>query len=175
MKCPVDGRPCSKERTHSAVSASDGKQHLVCEDCMASNPDLKLADELGPCPKCGATIDQVVRKSRIGCAECYDHFAEPLSYIIAAVQFGGESRHIGTVPECHKRTAAESVELIKFATELAQKVKLMVRAENYEEAAKAEKTLSEVKRIMERGELGPEDRAELADIVYRHLYPESAE
>lgn len=175
MKCPVNGGPCSRERTHSAVSGSDGKQYLVCEACMAANTELKPVDDLGPCEKCGITIDQVVRNSRVGCPNCYDHFGEPLSYIIAAVQFGGESRHTGMVPECHKRSVAESVQPIKFATELAQKVKLMVRAEMYEEAAKAEKTLSEVRRIMERGELGPEDRAELAEIAYRHIYPDSAE
>lgn len=142
---------------------------------MAANPEIKPVDELGPCDKCGITIDQIVRNSRVGCSNCYDHFGEPLSYIIAAVQFGGESRHTGTVPECHKRSLSESVQPLKFATELAQKVRLMIRTEMYEEAAKTENVLLKVKNIMERGELGPEDRAELADIVYRHMYPESAE
>ena len=175
MKCPVDGRPCSKERTHSVTSDSNGKHLLVCGDCMASNPDLKPTDEFGPCPRCGTVIDHVVRKSRVGCAECYDHFAEPLAHIIAAVQFGGECRHTGIVPESHKRSAAESVDPVKLSTELAHKVKLLLRAERYEEAAKADKTLSEVKNIMLKGELGSEDRAELAEIAYKHLYPESVD
>jgi protein arginine kinase activator len=173
LKCPLNGKPCSKYRAHF-VSTGSGS-HMVCGDCMASNPDIKPVDELGPCARCGATIDQIVRNSRIGCADCYEHFGEPLSYIIAAVQFGGESRHVGSVPECHKRSVAESLEPIKFATELAQKVKLLVRAERYEEASVAAKTLAEVKAVIEKGELGPEDRAELTEIAYRHLYPGSAQ
>jgi protein arginine kinase activator len=173
LKCPLNGKPCSKYKPH-AVSTESGS-HMVCEDCMASNPDIKPVDELGPCARCGATIDQIVRNSRIGCSDCYEHFAEPLSYIIAAVQFGGESRHVGSVPETHKRGVAESLEPMKFATELAQKVKLLVRAERYEEASVAAKTLAEVKAIMERGDLGPEGRAEIAEIAYRHLYPGSAQ
>jgi protein arginine kinase activator len=142
---------------------------------MSSNSEIKPVDELGACETCGTTIDQIVRNSRIGCPYCYEHFAEPLSYIIAAVQFGGEGKHIGSVPECHKREKADSLDPIKFATELAQKVKLLARAERYEEASVSAKTLAEVKSIIERGELGPEDRAELAEIAYRHMYPESAE
>ena len=172
MKCPLNGKPCSKYKPH-AVSTESGL-HMVCEDCMASNPDIKHVDELGPCVRCGATIDQIVRNSRMGCSDCYDHFAEPLSYILAAVQFGGESKHVGSIPECHKRGVAESLDPMKFATELAQKVKLLVRAERYEEASGVAKTLAEVKAVMEKGEPGPEDRAELAEIAYRYLYPESA-
>ena len=172
MKCPLNGKPCSKYKPH-AVSTESGS-HMVCEDCMASNPDIKHVDELGPCGRCGATIDQIVRNSRLGCSDCYDHFAEPLSYIIAAVQFGGEIKHVGSIPECHKRGVAEALDPMKFATDLAQKVKLLIRAERYEEASVVDKTLAEVKAVMERGELGPEGRAELAEIAYRYLYPESA-
>jgi len=141
---------------------------------MSSNSEIKTIDELGACETCGSTIEQIVRNSRVGCSKCYEHFAEPLSYIIAAVQFVGEDKHVGSTPERYKRERAKSLDPIKFATELAQKVKLLARAERYEEASVANNMLTEVKSIIKRGELGPEDRAELAEIAYRHMYPESA-
>lgn len=173
MRCPVNGKPCSKHRIYSATSGegAEAKHHLVCEDCMHTSPEIRPSDELGPCSRCGTTIDQVVRNSRLGCSHCYDHFGEPLSYIIAAVQISGENRHVGTIPEFHKRSVAGSVDPAAFVAELKIEMTNMIRDEKYEAAAKIENTLSEVKRIMEKGELGPDEKAELAEIAYRHLYP----
>ena len=145
---------------------------------MSANPQADNSDDIGPCPRCGVTLDQVVRNSRVGCSLCYDHFGEPLAYIIAAVQLGGEARHVGHVPESHKRSTAESVGAIKFATELAQKLATATRKENYEEASKLNSILNLVKALIgeckKDGELDPQKKAELADIVYAHLYPDSA-
>lgn len=177
MKCPITGKNCPKHKSFYVEYNSDN--HLVCEDCMHSNPEVKPTsqDDPGSCPRCGVTLDQVVRNSRVGCSLCYDHFGEPLAFIIAAVQFGGENRHVGHVPESFKRSSAESVDGIKFATELAQKIKIATREERYEDAAGLANTLREVKSVIESnkgGELDPQKKAELASIVYRHMYPGSA-
>ena len=175
MRCPINGKPCSKHRIYSAISGegAEAKHHLVCEDCMHTSPEIRPSDELGPCARCGTTIDQVVRNSRVGCASCYDHFEEPLSYIIPAVQIGGKNRHVGTIPECYKRSVADSIDPVAFAIELENEMKAAIREERYEAASKIEKTLSKMNGVMKKGELGPDERAELAEIVYRHLYPGS--
>lgn len=181
MKCPITGKNCTKHKAYTVEEkhGEESSSYLVCEDCMHLNPKVDSADEMGPCPRCGTTLDQVVRNSRIGCSLCYDHFGEPLAYIIAAVQFGGEAKHTGMVPESFKRSSAEAVEAVRFATEIAQKIRIATREERYEEASRLNAVLVEVKRIIssshERGELDPVERAELAEIVYRHMYPDSAQ
>lgn len=180
MKCPITGKNCLKHKAFTVEETHGDKSstHLVCEDCMHMKPQAEKTDDLAPCPRCGVTLDQVVRNSRVGCAECYDHFGEPLSYIIAAVQFGGETKHTGRIPETFKRSSAEAVGAIKFATELAQKIKIATRQEDYEEAAKINETLLKVKALIgsaeKDSELDPQRKAELAEIVYHYMYPESA-
>lgn len=177
MRCPITGKNCHKHKAFSVEYNSN--THLVCEDCMHSNAEVKpdQQDDHGPCPRCGTALDQVVRTSRLGCATCYDHFDEPLSYIIASVQFGGENKHIGSVPETFKRSRAESTNAVRFATEIAQKIKTATKEERYEEASRLNAILTKVKAIIqaakEDGELDPESKAELAEVVYQYLYPES--
>lgn len=179
MRCPITGKNCQKHKAFSVEYNSN--THLVCEDCMHSNAEVKpnQQDDNGPCPSCGTTLDQVVRNSRLGCTTCYDHFGEPLSYIIASVQFGGETKHVGMVPETHKRSRAESTNAVRFATEISQKMKVAIREERYEEAARLNAILSKVKDILahskEDGDLDPQRKAEIAEIVYKHLYPDSTQ
>jgi protein arginine kinase activator len=180
LKCPLTGKNCLKHKAYTVEDVQGAKTttHLVCEDCVHMKKQTDKSDDIDPCPRCGVTLDQVVRNSRVGCALCYDHFGEPLAYIIAAVQFGGETKHVGQIPELYKRSTAESVNPIKFATELAQRINLAIRNESYEEATTLNVTLTKVKSILvesnKEGELDPQSKAELADIIYRHLYPESA-
>ena len=50
-----------------------------------------------PCPVCGMTPDDYRRISRLGCAHCYEHFAQLLSPVIRDMQPGAS--HVGKVPE----------------------------------------------------------------------------
>lgn len=180
MKCPLTGKNCLKHKSYTIEDNKDGKKstYLVCEDCMSMNPQSDKSDDINPCPRCGVTLDQVVRNSRVGCSLCYDHFGEPLAHIIAAVQFAGEAKHVGRVPESYKRSSAESLGPIRFATELAHKLAAATRQENYEEASRIKLTLDIVRALIgdckKDDELDPQKKAELVDIVYNHLYPESA-
>lgn len=175
----MDGRPCYKYKGFVVKNKQgEGSQTLqVCEDCMSKNPDLAEEDEFGPCPGCGTKLDHVVKKSRMGCAMCYDHFGEPLSYIIAALQLTGETKHVGRVPESFKLSKSESVDPMKFATELSQKMRILLREEKFEEAARLKPVLSRIKALLssgsKEGELGPQEKAELARIVYDYMYPKS--
>lgn len=176
MKCPITGKTCLKHKSHSVEYNS--APHLVCEDCMQTNPDLERVDDAGECPRCGATLDEIVRTSRVGCADCYDHFVEPLSHIIAAVQFCPEARHVGPPPESFKRSSAEAADPVRMATEISQKIRAATKREDYSEASRLNVTLSGLKRLIsvkhEKGELDPRERAELAEIAYGYMYPDSA-
>lgn len=182
MSCPITGKPCFKHKSYS-VTEKKGDEHQsysVCEDCVHMNSSLSFDDEHGPCLSCGETLESIVRSSRIGCAKCYEHFGEPLSHMIAAVQLapGSKDKHVGSVPYSYKRSVAESITAIKFATELSQKMRTAQKEERYERASDLNRILVRVKEFIsrsnEKGELPPEDRAELSQIVYDYMFPESA-
>lgn len=176
MNCPIDGKPCSKYKSHT-VKDSEGKSHVVCEDCVAKR-GLKVESGFGACPRCGTTMEQIVKESRVGCAGCYDHFETPLSLVIASVQVGA-NKHVGTPPISFRRSLAGSTRPVEFATELLVKMKAAAKNGRYEEAAELRDLLKEVKKLMSRsdemGDLAPADTDGFAEIVMRFRFPESTE
>ena len=183
MTCPVTGKPCLKYKAYTMTEKKGSESHsyAVCEDCMNLNDSLSFEDELGPCPECGEVLESIVKSSRIGCAKCYDHFEEPLSYMIATAQGTPNSldKHVGPAPESYKKSLAESTTAVGFAKELEQKKEAAQKEERYEEASRISLALSKImefiSRSNEKGELDPEDRAELSKIVYSYMFPESVD
>ena len=57
-----------------------------------------------PCPVCGMTPDDYRRINRLGCAHCYEHFAQLLSPVIRDMQPGAS--HVGKVPETPQESDA---------------------------------------------------------------------
>jgi protein arginine kinase activator len=85
----------------------------------------------GPCPSCGATLSDFRESGRLGCAECYRAFEEPLRDVLRRVH--GASRHIGEryspkgapVPEGPAETVLQ----------LREQLKVAIAAEQFERAA----------------------------------------
>ena len=73
---------------------------------------------------------------------------------------------------------AESVGAVAFASDILTKMKTAAKEERYEEADELGAVLDEVRLLLsrsnEKGELGPDDKAELARIVHDHIFPKSA-
>jgi protein-arginine kinase activator protein McsA len=179
-KCPVTGKPCSKHRGYTVTEkkGDDSRSYAVCEDCMHLKEDLRVGDEHPPCSRCGTTLDSIVRSSKIGCAHCYEHFSEPMEFIVEAAQ-AGETIHIGRAPESFKRSQAASVDPIKFASDILADMKRASKEGRYEDARSLSLVLDEAKAIINRsdegGHLNADDASLFADVVYRHMYFESAE
>lgn len=179
-KCPITGKPCSKHRGYTVTEkkGDDSRAYAVCEDCMHLKNDLSIGDEHPPCSRCGTTLDSIVRSSKIGCAHCYEHFSEPIEFIIDSAQ-GGESTHVGRVPESFKRSQAASVNPVKFASDLVAEIRRASNEGRYEEAGSLSVVLGAAKDIINRsddgGNMSADDAALFADIVYRRMYPESSE
>lgn len=178
FSCPVTGKPCVKHKGYFVTEkkGEEVRSYSVCEDCMHLNRSLKVESEIDHCPNCRSTLDEIVKTSRLGCATCYEHFEKPLAFIVASVQ-AGASAHTGEPPDSYKRGIAESTKGVSFATEIMTKMKIAARDGRYEEAASLKAILSSVKDVLsrsnEKGELGPEDKSELAEIIYRYRYPGS--
>lgn len=62
-----------------------------------SSLDNPVAQSFGsPCPACGLTAVDFKRNSRLGCPECYAHFAKELAPVIRDMQPG--ATHVGKMP-----------------------------------------------------------------------------
>jgi len=81
------------------------------------------------CPQCGFTQTDFKKTGRLGCAACYETFAEGLESLLKAMHKG--MRHTGKVPVRLQRALelGSKVETLKADLEKA------VQQENYESAA----------------------------------------
>lgn len=137
MKCPLTGKPCVKLKYIGYV---DGKtEHLVCEDCIhqtQSQDKIKTPDDEETCADCGATLSEMVKGSRFGCARCYENFSETVGYIIASLQGGGHDiRHVGSVPHGFLMERARETTREGFLAELGEDLNNAIASEDYERAA----------------------------------------
>ncbi len=123
----------------------------LCEDCAKNkgmdNPTgFSFADELFglgasqeieqaggetglKCPACGFTQADFKKAGRLGCAECYQTFAEPLEGLLKTMHKG--TRHVGKVPESFRQTRSSSDRLKTLQKKLAK----AIEAEDFEQAA----------------------------------------
>lgn len=88
-----------------------------------------ISAEEQQCPKCGFTASDFKKSGRLGCAECYNTFAEPLQPLLKSMHKG--TKHSGKVPQPKQATIDISERTRKLQTRLDQAIK----AENFEEAA----------------------------------------
>lgn len=153
MKCPLSGKPCTKHKGfHIAEKHGDKtKNYSVCKDCLYLS--VTKGFELPEPPKCdfcGGLLEDMLKASRMGCAKCYDNFAEEMSYVISSVQFGAD-RHVGSVPELHKRKMAEETKPEAFVREIKKRIIDLTDKERYEEVSDLKKTLDKFEEIVESG------------------------
>lgn len=88
-------------------------------------PEAGLAQAERRCPACNFSGADFKKEQRLGCAACYETFADELSPLLAAMHKGG--RHVGKVP-ARERMSSEILSLQR-ALENA------VSAQDFEEAA----------------------------------------
>ena len=110
-------------------------------------PSQKALHGERKCPECGSSYHEIASSGRVGCAQCYDTFAEELARSIQSIH--GTTNHTGAVP-ARQRAKQERSEWIK---KLKKDLQDAVRREDYEAAAK----LRDEIRQLEQNE-GKEDK-----------------
>ena len=90
------------------------------------------------CPKCGFTQADFKKSGRLGCAECYQTFAEGLGGLLKTMHKG--TRHVGKAPE----TLRESRDLAERVKVLKKKLEQAIEAEKFEVAAELRDQISEL-------------------------------
>ena len=84
---------------------------------LADGPDRNTrAERENPCPACGMTRQEYRKRSRLGCAGCYDHFARELQPVLRDMHRG--DRHAGKVPDRARHAIARQ----RLETALAEAV-----------------------------------------------------
>jgi len=144
MKCQVCQQAEAVVHVKQAVNGQAREMHL-CRACAARNgldvqAPMGIADFLfglevqqppaqpqpaEACKACGMQRTEFRKNSRLGCAACYDVFAEDLAPMLADMQKG--PAHVGKMPS-----------RVKLGTELGElenELKRAVETENYERAA----------------------------------------
>ena len=145
MKCQICQQAEAVVHVKQAVNGQAREMHM-CHGCAAKNgldvqAPMGIADLLfgidvqkaqGPaaaetaCPDCGLKRSGFQKESRMGCATCYDTFADDLAPMLADMQKSGT--HVGKSPV---RTVLDA-ELNGLDAEL----KRAIETEDYEQAAR---------------------------------------
>jgi protein arginine kinase activator len=81
------------------------------------------------CPRCGFTQADFKKAGRLGCAECYRTFAEPLEGLLKTMHKG--TSHVGKVPEALR----QSRELSDRLSVLQKRLTKAIEEEDFERAA----------------------------------------
>jgi len=175
MNCPLNGKPCTKYKGFHVTEkkGDEVKDYSVCEDCLYTQFSKLEVKKPSACSNCGTTIESIMQGGKIGCEKCYAEFDESLSYMISSIQNGTKDiKHTGGVPEDWLIKNAEETSPIKFATELAYKLKFASKNEEYHKASFIKQKLEELTPLLVRlqqtnEERAPEIKKALALFIYQ--------
>ncbi len=103
---------------------SEAVEPQAADEITAKSFLIEEGEDEGPCPSCGFTGDQLRKIGRLGCPDCYQHFDDMLTDVLADCQ--KFTQHSGKVP---KSMLKVKVRYIEKALDDA------VKEERFEEAA----------------------------------------
>lgn len=92
------------------------------------------------CSNCGLTLSKFKKTGKLGCAKCYDDFAQYLQPVINGIH--GHKQHIGKKPQ---RISPE-IKLQKEVEVLTAKLEEAVKKEEFERAAEIRDEIKKVKK-----------------------------
>lgn len=96
---------------------------------LGAAQEIEKGGGINKCPACGFSQADFKKTGRLGCAICYDTFADALETLIKGMHKGSE--HTGKVPS----RLARSIEREQQLKELQRELRKAVSDENYESAA----------------------------------------
>ena len=117
---------CSKEK---GVSDSTGFGLADKLFGLGASQEMERSGGMQKCPVCGFSQADFKKTGRLGCAQCYETFADSLTSLLKAMHKG--TSHIGKVPARLLRTIQTDAKMKDLERDLEQ----AVRAEDYESAA----------------------------------------
>ena len=145
MKCQSCGKREATVKYYENINGSKKEFHF-CSECASKLnfthfPDIfspmfvsipeYLDDEIVKCGKCGYTLDEYTKTGLFGCPECYNTFNDNLDQLFYKIH--GKNKHVNLnkVNKSDNNAFNKKEEI----NELKEKIKELIREENYEEAA----------------------------------------
>lgn len=148
--CPINNKPCPNSKSIDIYVLKNGKQigAKVCETCAydamqkAAQKNLEILTTLienihekynfeKTCNYCGSSYEDLLRKSRFGCENCYITFMDHVLIMLDKCQVG--RKHIG------KRI--KDYDEVRSIDSLKHEMHEAVKVENYERAAELKKKI----------------------------------
>ncbi|MGQ9708610.1 MAG: UvrB/UvrC motif-containing protein [bacterium] len=117
---------CAKKRGLTSVEDLKKNAQELLEELRTRIDDN---DKKVVCPGCGMSFAEFKRLGRLGCARCYETFAELLQPLIRRLH--GSVQHIGKSPHQGRKRAQERLQVQRLRAEL----KAAIKEEDYERAA----------------------------------------
>lgn len=117
----------------------------------------QTAQEPLPCPSCGMTWRAFQQEGLLGCADCYQHFADLIPPLLRRLH--GHTEHVGKVPEGVSTDYSEK----RAVDHLRDQLNEAVRAENYERAAELRDEIRAKENEAKAPEPGTADGDEAGD------------
>ena len=108
---------------------------------LGAEEQMEKDAPLPRCPACGFTQADFKKTGRLGCAVCYDTFADGLGGLLKAMH--KRTAHTGKVPARLKRSIERGVRMNQLKRDLDK----AVSDENYEIAAQLRDQLKELEQI----------------------------
>jgi len=103
---------------------------------MAQSQEMVLFEQ--SCPFCKITLKELINKSRMGCAKCYEVFNYQISNAIDQIQkntSGKKLNHTGKTPTKWKEKQIKKIDYDQFLQDLKKEQELSIKEENYELAS----------------------------------------
>ena len=98
------------------------------------------------CGLCGATLNEIIKSSAVGCAQCYEAFYTQLKPTLQRIH--GSLEHTGKTPEDGNPDLRVRREREQVLAGLREQITQAIKLENYEEAARLR---DEIRRMEEGG------------------------
>jgi protein arginine kinase activator len=157
-ECPITGKSCEhKKYIHITEVSPDytcSKSLNLCHICSSAivnqeEYEKAVIDDLiqyackqikqsqeklikNCCPKCNHSIEDIIKISKLGCAECYNHFKKELTPVIDKIH--KSIQHKGKIPNNLSS---------KSKKELKKELKDAIAKEDYNKAIKIRDILNE--------------------------------
>lgn len=138
IKCPLTGESCLKFKGYHVTNLKNKEVtefFSVCEDCLCNLENKKINSKF-VCSFCNLSLEELLSKSRMGCAKCYEVFEKPIQLALEKIHrtpdiSKKELCHVGRFPTSWKKRQAQETDPKKFLLELKQKLAISVREEKF--------------------------------------------
>jgi protein arginine kinase activator len=101
-----------------------------------------------PCPKCGASMQNITKTGKLGCSECWDWYykdlQQPLYIAHGSLNSPENLVHIGKVPKNFKIKNEVEENLKMKIIKLKYKLEQAVKKEDYEQASQLRDIIKEL-------------------------------